>query len=261
VLVGLTLARHGVTRMRLLSRTAGGSPGSPGCATLVSSHRPGDDRGMDTIRVLVADDHPVVRRGLTALLSSLAGVAVVGEAGDGETAVREALLLAPDVVIMDIQMPGTDGIEATRRITAAAPGCAVLVLSMFETDESVVTVLEAGARGYLLKGAGQAEIAQALQAVAAGQVVLEPSVAARLLTRKGGAAATPVPLPSLTVRERQVLDRLAAGRSNTAIAQALALSVKTVSNHVSAIFAKLGVATRAEAVVLGREHGLGRTPS
>lgn len=219
---------------------------------------PGSDPHV--ITVLVADDHPVVRRGLTALLSSLDGVRVVGEAGDGESAVREALLLAPDVVVMDIRMPGMDGIEATRRITAAAPGCAVLVLSMFETDESVTTVLQAGARGYLLKGAGQEEIARALQAVAAGQVVLEPSVAARLLARGAAPAPAPVPLPGLTVRERQVLDGLAAGRSNTAVAESLGLSVKTVSNHVSSVFAKLGVATRAEAVVVGREHGLGRAP-
>jgi DNA-binding NarL/FixJ family response regulator len=209
------------------------------------------------IRVVVADDHPVVRRGLTALLSSLDGVTVVGEAADGESAVREAQLLAPDVVVMDIQMPGTDGIQATRRITAAAPGCAVLVLTMFDSDESVLTVLQAGARGYLLKGAGQEDIARALQAVAAGQVVLEPSVAARLVARRAAPAPTDVPLPSLTVRERQVLDRLAAGRSNSAIADALGLSVKTVSNHVSSLFVKLGVSTRAEAVVLGREHGLG----
>lgn len=213
---------------------------------------------MAVIRVLIVDDHPVVRRGLIALLSSLEGVEVVGEAGDGEQAVREAQILAPDVVVMDIQMPGLDGIAATRRITAAAPGCAVLVLSMFESDESVITVLEAGARGYLLKGAGQDEIARALQAVAAGQVVLEPSVAARLVRRGAGHTPEPVPLPTLTVRERQVLDGLAAGRSNTAVAEALGLSVKTVSNHVSSIFAKLGVATRAEAVVVGREHGLGR---
>lgn len=214
--------------------------------------------GVDSIRVLVVDDHPVVRRGLAALLSSLPGVCLVGEAGDGEAAVREAVLLAPDVVIMDIQMPGMDGIQATRRIRAAAPGCAVLVLSMFETDESVVTVLEAGARGYLLKGAGQEEIVRALRAVAAGQVVLEPSVAARLLSRGAGATGSPAVLPGLTVRERQVLDLLAAGRGNGAIAGTLGLSVKTVSNHVSNVFAKLGVATRAEAVVLGRQHGLGR---
>ncbi len=156
-------------------------------------------------------------------------------------------------------MPGLDGIQATRRITAAAPGCAVLVLSMFETDESVVTVLEAGARGYLLKGAGQDEIARALRAVAGGQVVLEPSMAARLVRRGAGPAPAPVPLPMLTVRERQVLDGLAAGRSNSTVAQTLGLSVKTVSNHVSSIFAKLGVATRAEAVVVGREHGLGQS--
>jgi len=214
---------------------------------------------MAVIRVLIVDDHPVVRRGLIALLSSLAGVEVVGEAGDGEQAVREAQILAPDVVLMDIQMPRMDGIQATRRIIAAAPGTAVLVLSMFETDESVVTVLEAGARGYLLKGAGQDEIAWALQAVAAGQVVLEPSVAARLVRRGAGPEPAPVPLPMLTIRERQVLDGLAAGRSNTAVAGALGLSVKTVSNHVSSVFAKLGVASRAEAVVVGREHGLGKS--
>jgi DNA-binding NarL/FixJ family response regulator len=212
---------------------------------------------VDQIRVLVVDDHPVVRRGLKALLSSLDGVDVVGEAGDGDGAVREAVLLAPDVVIMDIQMPGTDGIEATRRITAAAPGCAVIVLSMFVTDEAAVTVLEAGARGYLLKGAEQEEIAQALKAVAAGQVVLEPSVASRLLNRSSPAPPE-VALPGLTVRERQVLDRLAAGLTNSAIADSLGLSVKTVSNHVSNLFAKLGVATRPEAVVLAREHGLGQ---
>jgi DNA-binding NarL/FixJ family response regulator len=214
---------------------------------------------VDDIRVVVADDHPVVRRGLTALLSSLDGVCVVGEAADGDAAVREALLLAPDVVIMDIQMPGADGIEATRKITTAAPGCAVLILSMFVTDEAAVTALEAGARGYLLKGAEQEEIARALQAVAAGQVVLEPSVAARLLNRS--APAQDAQLAGLTVRERQVLDRLAAGRTNSAIADSLGLSVKTVSNHVSNLFAKLGVATRSEAVVLAREHGLGRDPA
>ena len=211
----------------------------------------------DVIRVLVVDDHPVVLRGLTALLSSLPGMEVIGEAADGAAAVREAVVLAPDVVVMDIQMPGMDGVEATRRITAAAPGCAVLVLSMYETDESVRTVLAAGARGYLLKGSGQQDIARALQAVAAGQVVLEPSVAARLLTRGSVAAEVAVPLPGLTVRERQVLDRLAAGLSNTAIGEDLRLSVKTVSNHVSTIFTKLGVASRVEAVVLAREHGLG----
>jgi len=220
-----------------------------------------DERtARNVVRVLVVDDHPVVLRGLTALLSSLPGVEVVGEAGDGAAAVREAQLLAPDVVVMDIQMPAMDGIEATRRITAAAPGCAVLVLSMYETDDSVRTVLAAGARGYLLKGSGQDEIARALQAVAAGQVVLEPSVAARLLSRGAVAAEAGVPLPGLTVRERQVLDRMAVGLSNTAIGEDLRLSVKTVSNHVSAIFAKLGVATRVEAVVLAREHGLGVQP-
>lgn len=213
---------------------------------------------MESIRILIADDHTIFRRGLRAMIDSTPEFEVVGEATTGEEAVAQAAELRPDVVLMDIQMPGMDGIQATRRILAAAPGCAVLVLSMFETDESVVTVLEAGARGYLLKGAGQDEIARALQAVAAGQVVLEPSVAARLVRRGGGPEPAPVPLPMLTIRERQVLDGLSAGRSNTAVADALGLSVKTVSNHVSSVFAKLGVASRAEAVVLGRDHGLGK---
>ena len=211
---------------------------------------------MTPIRVLLADDHPVVRRGMRALLGSLDGVEVVGEAATGADTVREAQLARPDVVMMDVQMPGMDGVEATRRVLAAAPSVAVLVLTMFDDDETVLSAMRAGARGYLLKGAEQDEILAALRSVMAGQVVVGPGVAQRLLA--GLSAPAPTPFPQLTPREREILDRLAAGESNGVIAAALGLAPKTVGNHVSAAFAKLGVATRAEAIVRAREAGLGR---
>jgi DNA-binding NarL/FixJ family response regulator len=208
--------------------------------------------------VLLVDDHPVVRRGLRALLTSLPGIEVAGEASSGTDAVREAQLLHADVVVMDLQMPGTDGVTATARITAAVPGSAVLVLTMFDDDESVLSALRAGARGYLLKGSDQEDIAHAVHAVHAGQVVLAPDVAARLVLRLSGAAASaPPPFPELTDREREVLDLMAAGENNAAIAAALGVAPKTVGNHVSAVFAKLRLASRAEAIVVARERGLG----
>jgi DNA-binding NarL/FixJ family response regulator len=212
------------------------------------------------VSVLVVDDHPVVRSGIRALLSSLDGIEVCGEAASGEAALREAHLLRPDVVIMDIQMPDGGGIEATRRICAALPDTAVLVLTMFEDRATVLAALTAGARGYLLKGAGQQEIEHALHAAAVGETVFGPSVAKQLLDAAAGAEAAPATsFPQLTPRELQILDRIARGERNAAIAQSFDLANKTVSNHISAIFAKLRVATRAEAIVLAREHGLGRT--
>ena len=212
------------------------------------------------VRVLIADDHPVVRRGMTALLSSLDGVEVIGEASDGPAALREAQLLRPDVVVMDIQMPGMDGVEATRRLCAALPEVAVLVLTMFEDDETVLAAVRAGARGYLLKGADQQEILAAIRSVTAGQLVLDPGAAHRLLAGAGRSATPGPPFPGLTPRERQILDLVAAGKSNGTISQELSLAAKTVGNHLSAIFAKLRVASRAEAIVLAREEGLGRGP-
>jgi DNA-binding NarL/FixJ family response regulator len=213
--------------------------------------------GAAPIRVLVADDHPVVRRGMTALLASLAGVEVVAEAATGAEAVREAQLTRPDVVVMDVQMPEMDGVEATRRLTTLLPDVAVLVLTMFEDDETVLSAIRAGARGYLLKGAEQADILAALHAVVAGQLVVGPGVAARLVGHLGATAPAAVPFPELTPREREVLDRIARGQSNGVIAAGLGLAPKTVGNHVSAIFAKLRVVTRAEAIVRAREEGLG----
>lgn len=210
------------------------------------------------IRILIADDHPVVRRGIGALLASLDGIDVVGEAGDGAAAVREAQLTRPDVVVMDVQMPGMDGIEATRRLVAALPDTAVLMLTMFEDDETVFSAMRAGARGYLLKGAGQEDILAAIQSVRAGQLVIGPGVAGRLLAYLQGPMVPSVPFPQLTPREREILEAIALGRGNASIAAALAVAPKTVSNHISAIFTKLQVATRAEAIARARQEGMGR---
>jgi DNA-binding NarL/FixJ family response regulator len=209
------------------------------------------------VRVLIADDHPVVRRGMGALLASLDGIEVVGEAASGVEAIREAHLLRPDVVVMDVQMPSMDGVEATRRLCAAMPEIAVLVLTMFEDDDTVLSAIRAGARGYLLKGAGQDEILAAIRAVTAGQLVVGASVAARLVEHLTKPPEPREPFPELTTREREVLVLLAQGHGNGAIAAKLGLAPKTVGNNVSAVFAKLRVGTRAEAVELARREGLG----
>lgn len=210
------------------------------------------------IRVLIADDHPVVRSGLKALINSIDDFEVIADVADGQSAIRETQLLRPDVVIMDVQMPGVDGLEATRRIRSSSPDVAVLVLTMFDDDDTVFAAMQAGARGYLLKGAEQEEIHRALRSVVAGEAIFGPGIASRVL----GYFSTPrpeasTPFPELTPREREVLDRVAAGQRNGVIAQELFLSPKTVSNHMSAIFAKLCVADRAEAIVRARESGLG----
>jgi DNA-binding NarL/FixJ family response regulator len=218
-----------------------------------------DHAGAPEVRVVVADDHPVVRRGLRALLDTLPGIRVVGEAADGEAAVREVQLTRPDVVLMDLRMPGLDGVAATRRVRETTPGTAVLVLTMVDDDATVREAVRAGARGYLLKESEQDEILGALRAVAAGQLVLGGAVAARaglLLTDEP--APAPPPYAGLTAREQDVLELLARGRSTTAIAAELFLSPKTVSNTLTRVFAKLGVADRTAAVILAREAGLGR---
>jgi DNA-binding NarL/FixJ family response regulator len=209
------------------------------------------------IRVVVVDDHPVVRRGLTALVATLPGFAVVGEAADGESAVKEVQLVSPDVVIMDLAMPGVGGLEAVRRLRVAAPQVAVLVLTMHEDDDTVLAALRAGARGYLLKGAEQEAIESALHAVVSGQTVLASGVASRMLQAATGPDGSRPAFPELSGREHEVLDEMARGRSNAVIAGTLGLSPKTVSNHISAIFTKLGVASRSEAIVTARRRGLG----
>ena len=212
------------------------------------------------IRVLIADDHPVVRRGLRALLSTVDGFEVVGEAADGAEAVREAQLTRPDVVLMDVRMPDLDGVEATRRIRKAVPETVVLMLTMYDDDATVFTAMQAGARGYLLKGAEQDDIADAIRAVVRGQAIFGPGIAGRVLgyfSSPPSPAPTEDPFPELTAREREILELLAEGKRTSAIASALFLSPKTVSNNLTSIFAKLEVADRAEAIIRAREHGLG----
>ena len=213
--------------------------------------------GARPTTVVLVDDHPVVRAGLTALLRTTGTIEVVGEASDGAEAVREALLSRPDVVVLDLRMPNVDGVEAARRIGRDLPGTAVLVLTMFDEDDLVADALAAGARGYLLKGAEPEEIERALRTVAGGSAVLAPRIAEHVLGRVTRRPAGES-LPELTAREHDVLTLIAQGASNAAIAQGLGIAAKTVGNHVSSIFLKLGVATRAEAIVRAREAGYGR---
>jgi DNA-binding NarL/FixJ family response regulator len=211
------------------------------------------------IRVLVADDHPVFRYGMRAILSSKPDVELVGEAKDGEEAVELGLELRPDVILMDLNMPGTGGIEATRRILEALPGAGILVLTMIEEDDSVFAAMRAGARGYLLKGADGDETIRAIRAVAGGEAIFGPSIARRLTGYFAGSEnATARPFPELTEREREILSLIAHGRTNAAIAESLHLSPKTVRNYVSNIFTKLQVSDRAGAIVRAREAGLGQ---
>lgn len=214
-----------------------------------------------TVRLLLADDHPVVRAGLRTLIDTVEDIVVVAEASDGAEAVREVLLQRPDVVLMDVRMEGLGGVEATRRIRAASPDTAVLMLTMYDDDDTVFTAMQAGARGYLLKGASQEEIVSAVKAVASGQAIFGPGVAARVI----GYFSAPPPravaaFPQLTERERQILDLLATGLRTAAIAERVHLSPKTVSNNLTSIFTKLEVADRAAAIVRARESGLGRGP-
>jgi DNA-binding NarL/FixJ family response regulator len=213
-----------------------------------------------TIRVVVADDHPIVRAGLSALLGSLPDMEVVGVAADGREAVREVVSTRPDVALLDLRMPELDGIAATRELARVAPDVAVLVLTMYDDDDSVFTAMKAGARGYLVKGVEQDDIARAIRSVAAGEAIFGPGVAQRVLAFLNATPETAgVPFPELTPREREILDHLAAGLNNSAIAQRIGVAQKTVANNVSAIFTKLQVADRAQAIVRARDAGLGRS--
>ncbi len=214
--------------------------------------------GTAALRVLVVDDHPVFRDGLRLALGVESGLEVVGEVENGLEAVEAYARLRPDVVLMDLQMPELDGVEATRRIVAADPGAAVIVLTMLEDDESVVAALRAGARGYLLKESSRADIVRAVEAVAHRQAVFGPTIAERLMGHFAeGHPSAKVAFPQLTDREREVLDLVAQGRSNPEIAARLYLNAKTVRNHVSNILTKIQASTRAEAIVRARDAGLG----
>ena len=213
----------------------------------------------ETLRVLIADDHPLFRDGMRGLLESVPGMEVVGEAETGDEAVARTLELSPDVVLMDINMPGTNGIGATRGIMEKDPNVGILVLTMIEDDESVFAAMRAGASGYLLKGARQEEVLRAIRAVANGEAIFGTGVARRVMGLFSSEKPTaPEAFPELTEREREVLGLLARGRGNAEISQELFLSLKTVQNHVSNVLRKLRVADRAQAAIRAREAGLGR---
>ncbi|MFJ4173073.1 response regulator [Microbacterium sp. NPDC089696] len=205
------------------------------------------------IRVIVADDHPIVRSGIVGLLDLDPGVEVVGQAGDGAEAVALAADLRPDVVLMDLRMPGVSGIEATSRLTVELPGVRVLMLTTYETDDDILGAIEAGASGYLLKAAPHEEIVAGIRAVAEGHTVLAPSIAATLVTRMRTERAE---RPQLTPRELEVLRLVAAGRSNPEIARELFIGEATVKTHLIHVFEKLGVSDRTRAVTLALELGL-----
>ena len=210
------------------------------------------------LRVLVVDDHPIFRVGMSALLSSLDGIEVCAEADSEQSALDANAATSPDVVIMDLHLGESSGVEATRRLVADRPDLGVLVVTMLDDDDSVFAAMRAGARGYLLKGASPAEIERALRAVANGEVLLAPGIASRAMAYMAGIrTGGPVPFPELTDREREVLDLVAGGLDNLSIARRLSVSSKTVRNHLSNILTKLQVADRAQAIVRAREAGLG----
>ena len=214
---------------------------------------------MDPIRVLIADDHPFYRQGVNTMLSVAPDIEIAGEVASGDEAIAQTANLQPDVILMDLKMPGINGIEATRRILHTSPHIGVLVLTMFEADESVFAAMRAGARGYLLKDAGQEELVRAIKAVSRGEAIFSPAIAQRLIHYFAALRpmAADLAFPELTDREREVLQLIAQGHSNAEIAGRLLLRLKTVQNHVSNIFSKLQVADRAQAIVRAREAGLG----
>ncbi len=213
----------------------------------------------EPLRVLIADDHPLFRSGMRSLLAADLESEVVGEATTGEEAIAQADALQPDLILMDLHMPGMGGIEATRRILRSSPQIRILVVTMYEDDHSVFTAMRAGARGYLLKGASPDEVLRAIQAVGSGGAIFSPSIATRLIDFFAHLqpATLPQALPELTEREHEIVSLIAQGQSNAAIAKHLTLSPKTVSNYVSTIFSKLQVADRAQAMLRAQQAGLG----
>lgn len=215
---------------------------------------------MEPIRLVIADDHAFYREGVRSMLRGLPDMDVIGEAASGDEVIVQAATLQPDVILMDLKMPGVHGIEATRRILSTSPHIKVLMVTMFEDDDSVFAAMRAGARGYLLKDADQDELVRAVQAVYRGEAIFSPTIAQRLIHYFSALphTASAIAFPELTEREREILHLMARGESNAAIARQLVLSTKTVQNHVSNILSKLQVADRAQAIVRARDAGLGR---
>jgi DNA-binding NarL/FixJ family response regulator len=207
--------------------------------------------GLETLRILIAEDHPLYRKGMISLLQSIPEFEVVGEASTGEEAVARASQLHPEVILMDLQMPEVNGIEATRRILRESPNIRVLMVTLFEDDDSVFMALRAGARGYILKDADEEEMVLSIRAVGRGEAIFSPAVATRVLAYFSKPAAQPQVFPTLTDREREILNLIARGYPNPSIAKQLSLSTRTVGTYVSNIFTKLQVADRA------REAGMG----
>ena len=215
-----------------------------------------------TIKVLIADDHVFYREGVRAFLETESEIAVIGEAGDGEEALAKTAELIPDVILMDLKMPGMNGIDATRRIHETNPEIGILVLTMFDDDDSVFAAMRAGARGYLLKDAKKGQVVRAIVAVKGGEAIFSPAVAARMMKFFSAPASARKnqtgEFAELTEREFEILELIARGDSNKEIARKLSLSIKTVQNYVSLILMKLQVADRSHAIIRAREAGLGK---
>ncbi|MCI0551801.1 MAG: response regulator transcription factor [Anaerolineae bacterium] len=218
---------------------------------------------MKPIRVLIADDHALFREGVHAILKSVSDIEIVGEAGTGQEALTLAANLTPDVILMDIQMPDLNGVEATQRILKTQPDTGIIIVTMLEDDDSLFSAMRAGARGYVLKGADKAEMLKSIRAVAEGEALFGPAIATRLLNffhdtpSQPKSKSPPTPFPELTEREREILTCIARGDTNDEIAERLSISLKTVRNHVSSIFNKLQVTNRAQAAIRARDAGLG----
>ena len=210
-----------------------------------------------TVRVAVVDDHAIVREGLRALLVATPGFELVASVGTGAEALRSAVLDQPDVLVLDINLPDASGIDIAGQVRRAAPDVGIVMLTMHDDDATVLAAMRSGAMGYVLKGADPEDVIRAIKAVAGGSAILSPEIAPRALAALSGTARDSPAFPTLTPRERGVLDLIAAGLGNATIAARLDLSPRTVGNHVTAIFAKLNVTTRAEAIVAARDAGLG----
>jgi len=220
---------------------------------------------MKPIRILVADDHALFREGVNAILKSVPDIEIVGEAGSGKEVLALASDLTPDVILMDIQMPDINGVEATQRILKIRPDVGIIIVTMLEDDDSLFSAMRAGARGYVLKGADKAEMLKSIRAVASGEALFGPAIAVRLLNffhnnpsqPKSESPSPSTAFPDLTDREREILSFIARGDTNTEIAEQLTISLKTVRNHVSNIFNKLQVVNRVQAALRARDAGLG----